>query len=118
MSYETQVPIREELISRVVPLIDKHKGSITVLGYDIQLQSFMQQGSNGTVLVNTWCLIITALGALVGPSNYLSYTYTFGTDPQVPDDRSLEAYVKETMQRIGIMQVRQLQVGRGTDSAN
>lgn len=105
MSYADKKPIRESLLERVPPFIEQHKGGLTILEYDIQLQSFPMQGN----LVNSYCFILTCLGALVGEANYLSYTFTFRQDPHPPNDRDLDIAVRETCSRLGLMKMRQLQ---------
>lgn len=105
VAFGNQVAIREELLERVYPLLEKHRGKIVTLGYDIQLQTLPMQGN----VSYSWVLIVLCSGALIGPQHYLSYTYTLGQNPQVPDDRTLEAAVIETYSRLGIMQVRQVQ---------
>lgn len=116
--FEKLVPIREQLLEAVVPFIDKHKATVTVIGYDIQLQTWIAPTPTGQTMINSYALILTALGALVGRKNYLSYVYTFGNDPQPPDDRTLEEAVRQAVQQLGMMKVRQLQQGPHTDNAN
>lgn len=115
MSYADKTPIRESLLSRVEPLIDQLKGNVVVLEYDVQLQSWPVGGGNPQ-LVSSWCLVILALGALVGEENYLSFIWTFGTTPQVPNDHALKDAVRQCFQRLGLMRMRQLQTPAGSDN--
>ena len=105
MAFGNQIPIREELLERVYPLLEKHRGKIVTLGYDIQLQTVPMNGN----ISYSWVLIVLASGALLGPQHYLSYTYTLGQTPQVPDDRILEAAVRDLYSKLSIMQVQQVQ---------
>lgn len=107
MSFGNLVPIREDLLARAHPLIEKHKGSHVVLEYDVQLQTW-PIGAPTPQLVNAWCLIVIVTGALLGPANYLSYTYTLGENPQVPDDRTLDTAVQDLFKRLGVMKMQQL----------
>jgi hypothetical protein len=105
VSFGNQVPMREELLERAYPLLDKHRGRVTVLSYDVQFQTILVQGG----VSYSWVLIVISAGALLGPDNYLSYTYTLGQNAQLPDDRTLEAAVKELFTKLSIMMTRQLQ---------
>lgn len=119
MTFEKRTPIREQLLSEVVPYIEKNKGGITVTGYDIQLQTWVTPLPNGgSTMINSYALILTALGALVGRHHYLSYVFTFGNDPQPPDSRTLEEAVKSSIKQLGLMKVRQLQQGPSSNNAN
>lgn len=119
MAYGDETPIRESLLARYVPLIEKLKGNNTVIEYDVQMQTWMQPTASGApTMINAWALVVTCLGALVGPDNYLSYVWTLGNTPHPPDDRILEASCREMFQRIGIMKMRQLQQGPATGNAN
>jgi hypothetical protein len=116
---ERPIAIREALLNRVYPIIERLKGNMSIIGYDIQLQSFTQAGPTGNpVLINTYCLVINTLGAILGEENHLSYTFTFDQSPKAPNDIQLEQYVKETLQRLGIMRVRQLQMNRPQNDGN
>lgn len=111
MSFGNNTAIREDLLTRVHPLLVEHKGKIVVLEYDIQMQTWMNSpGTPNAVMINAWSLIVITTGALLGPQNYLSYVWTFGESPQVPDDTVLKQAVREVFGRIGLMQTRQLQM--------
>lgn len=105
MAFGNQVPIREELLERVYPLLEKHRGRVTTLGYDIQLQTIPLNGN----VSYSWVLIVTCAGALLGPQNYLSYSYTLGQNPQPPDDTVLDAAVRDLYTKLSLMLTRQLQ---------
>ena len=110
MTYDTKTPIREDLLRRIEPLIDRLKGQLVVLHYDVQLQTWPATNPQPH-LVNTWCFVIITRGALLGDANHLSYVWSFGTDPQVPNDTALEEAVRQVFQRLGMMKLRQMQVG-------
>lgn len=111
MSYADRTPIREGLLERVAPLIGEHKGTLVVLDYDIQLQTWQPPGAQAQ-MINSWCLVVLTLGALVGEENYLSYVWTFGQTPHVPNDRVLTEAVRQTFQRLHLMKQRQLQTAK------
>ena len=114
MSFGNKVTIREDLLERSYPLIEKLKGNFTVLHFDIQLQQLpTDQG-----MQNCWAVIVVALGALVGEDNHLCYTYTMTPTPKPPNDQVLEAAVRDLFQRLGIMRVRQMQQGQIGNSQN
>lgn len=109
MAYGDEVPIREDLLAKLPALIEAHKGKLTVINYDVQMQTWAQGGAQPQ-LVNAWCLILVTLGALLGPQHYLSYVWTFHpTTPIPPNDRTLKDGVINAFRELGIMQVRQLQ---------
>lgn len=110
MSFGDSTPIREELLEQVHPLLDEFRGKVTVLAYDVQLQTWITPLPNGAPqMINAWCVVVIAAGALLGPSNYISYVWTFGQTPQVPDHATVRDGIRETFNRIRIMQTRQLQ---------
>ena len=119
VSFDDETPIREVLLSDTRAVIAKHKGKHTVVEWDVQLQTWPDRG--GT-LINAWCVIITVVGALIGRTNYLSYTWTFQPpDPKSPTDNAIEEGVVEAFKRLSMMQVRQLQQQspqRGGNSPN
>lgn len=105
MAYGNHIPIRESLLERVPSLIEKHKGKLVVVEYDIQLQTWTVRQQT----INAWALIVETLGALVGDEHHLTYVWTFGSDPRPPSDTVLRDGIRECFRRLGIMQVRQLQ---------
>lgn len=110
MTFGTKKPIREDLLERLHPILVKYKDNLTILDWDVQLQTFTRTVGNGQPqLINAWGLVVITTGGLLGKENYISYVWTFGETPQVPDDRELIASVQETFRRIRIMQARQLQ---------
>jgi hypothetical protein len=121
MAYGNEIPIRESILVRFYQLIDKHKGNLTVVEYDVQMQTWMQPPQaigQPPTMINCWCLVVLCLGALLGPDNYLSYVWTLGHTPQVPSDTLLEESCREMFQRIGIMKMQQLQRGPAAGNAN
>lgn len=115
MSYADKTPIRDSLLRRVTPLIEELKGNVVVLEYDIAFQSWPVGGPNPQLL-SSWCLVILALGALVGEENHLAYTWTFGQSPHVPNDTALKDAVRQCFQRLGLMRMRQLQTAAPPDN--
>lgn len=109
MSFEDNVTISEQLRKRVRPIVNKHRGSVHVRDYDIVLKGFIAKDDSGTAIgCNAWALVVIVNGALVGPQHYISFVWTFGRTPAIPDDRALETGVREMFQRIRGMQSRQL----------
>lgn len=105
MSYGNQVPIRESLLERIHPLIEKHKGRLVVLDYDVVMQSLAGQGG----IANVWAFVVLTHGALIGPQHYLSYVYTMTQSPQIPTDEVLDKAVSDCCTKLSLMLTRQLQ---------
>jgi len=118
MSFGNESAIREDLLTRVVPYIEKHRSTITVIGYDIQLQTWVQPTATGNTMINTYCLILLSTGGLVGEEHHCTFVYTFGNEPKPPNDRDLEEAVKHSIGRLGIMRLRQIQQGANDNRAN
>jgi hypothetical protein len=109
MSLEDQTPIRDVLLKRVIPLLKEFRGSIHVRDYEIVLKSWNVPAPSGaTIECNAWALIVITNGALIGAKHYISFVWTFGNSPQVPDDSTLRQGIKEMFQRIRMMQQKQL----------
>ena len=105
MSYGTRTPIREDLLERVHPLLEELKGSLVIVEYDIAMRSWMQEG----MYLNAYALVCVCKGALLGDDNNLQFVWTFGHNPQPPNDITLRASIRDMFQRIGLMRTRQLQ---------
>lgn len=110
MTYADKTAIREDLLAKLVPLIERLRGTLSVLHYDVQMQTWPTPPPNVN-LVNTYCLVVITRGALLGEENNLSYVWSFGNYPHVPNDTALEEAVRQTFQRIGLMKLRQMQTG-------
>ena len=105
MAFGDKVPVREYLLEKAWPLIDKYKGRLVVLDYDITMQNIPGVGG----IANVWALVVITRGALIGPEHYLSYVYTMTQNPQLPTDTVLEAAVRDCCSKLSIMLTRQLQ---------
>jgi uncharacterized protein Veg len=99
--------MRTELLAEIRADIAKHKGKHVVLKYDVCFQTWANQDGS---ITNAWALVLVVAGALVGRTNWLSYTWTFQPpNPIPPDERDIDLQVAETFKRLSLMQVRQLQ---------
>lgn len=105
MAFGDKVPVREYLLEKAWPLIDKYKGRLVVLDYDITMQNIPGVGG----IANVWALVVITRGALIGPEHYLSYVYTMTQNPQLPTDAVLEASVRDCCTKLSLMLTRQLQ---------
>lgn len=115
MSYGNGVPIREELLPFVQAAIEKHKANFTVLHFDIVLQQLLA-GGNQVQVANCWASVVVTTGALLGDENHLCYTYTMTDTPKPPSPTVIDAAIRDTFQRLGLMRVRQMQqnqIGKG-----
>ena len=114
MSFGNKIAIREELLERCYPLLEELKGSLVVVEYDIAMRTWEQDG----MFLNAYALVCICKGALLGDDNNLKFVWTFGYEPQPPNEITLRASIKDMFSRIGIMRMRQLQQGPSTDNVN
>jgi hypothetical protein len=107
VSYDDEIPIREDLLTEALACIAKHKGKHVVLKYDIAFQTWTDGAGS---ITNAWALVLVVNGALLGRAHWLSYTWTFQPpNPIPPDERDIDLQVAEAFKRLSLMQVRQLQ---------
>ena len=118
MAFGDKVPVREYLLEKVWPLIDKYKGRLVVLDYDVTMQTLPGQGG----FANVWAVVVLTRGALIGPQHYLSYVYTLTQTPQLPTDEVLDRAISDCCAKLSLMLTRQLQTqappGLGGHSTN
>lgn len=114
MSFGNRIAIREGLLERCYPLLEELKGSLVVVEYDIQLRTWEQEG----MYLNAYALVCICKGALLGDDNNLKFVWTFGQTPDIPNDITLRACIRDMFARIGIMRMRQLQQKPSQGNAN
>lgn len=106
--YGERKAIREDLLERIWPILEQYRNGLIIREYDIALRTWAVQTPTGTHELNSYALIVVINGALVGKEHFISFVWTFGADPQSPDDAELHVVVPELFRRLRTMQQQQL----------